>query len=557
MGRYENTLKYVQLRNLLDEKKYDEALEIAEYLETGKIKDVSDLKLIADAFRKCGKYDKAKELYGIVCEQYKTRKNLYGYILLCLKSKDNKEAERCYKEYVNVDKNSIYKYILRYRIDKACGAARQVIIHDLEVIKREYYMEEWAYELARQYHKAGMAKECVRECEDIILWFATGEIVEKARLLKQHYDNMHIAALEEVIVSDDTGVIRVVEEASGDDADSPDIADTMDISYAMELARQLADKESGHSDNVAADTLAEEYTDNAAADTLAEEYPDNAAADTLAEEYTDNAVADTFAEDYAVNTTTDTDVLAEEYLAGAVADVLAEDSVDNAATETFAEDYATGATAETVADILAEDSVDNTATDTFAEDYAAGATAETVADILAEDNVDNADTPAVSIMELGDNKEDSDVLPEISRHGSRFNYVMADSMYESLKSGIKPGANFAIALSSKDNADELAKGIADCIDAEKYIENPRLAKISAQKLNGINICEQVQDLIGTCLIIENAADMSVKTINGLLKIIDGYSSKMVIILVDQEERLSRFLFLQEVLNNQIKYYVIH
>jgi len=531
MGRYENTLKYVQLRNLLDEKKYDEALEIAEYLETGKIKDVSDLKLIADAFRKCGKYDKAKELYGIVCEQYKTRKNLYGYILLCLKSKDNKEAERCYKEYVNVDKNSIYKYILRYRIDKACGAARQVIIHDLEVIKREYYMEEWAYELARQYHKAGMAKECVRECEDIILWFATGEIVEKARLLKQHYDNMHIAALEEVIVSDDTGVIRVVEEASGDDADSPDIADTMDISYAMELARQLADKESGHSDNVAADTLAEEYTDN--------------------------AVADTFAEDYAVNTTTDTDVLAEEYLAGAVADVLAEDSVDNAATETFAEDYATGATAETVADILAEDSVDNTATDTFAEDYAAGATAETVADILAEDNVDNADTPAVSIMELGDNKEDSDVLPEISRHGSRFNYVMADSMYESLKSGIKPGANFAIALSSKDNADELAKGIADCIDAEKYIENPRLAKISAQKLNGINICEQVQDLIGTCLIIENAADMSVKTINGLLKIIDGYSSKMVIILVDQEERLSRFLFLQEVLNNQIKYYVIH
>jgi hypothetical protein len=48
-------------------------------------------------------------------------------------------------------------------------------------------MEEYAYELAKQYHKAGMTEECMRECNDIILWFGFGPTVERAKTLLAYY----------------------------------------------------------------------------------------------------------------------------------------------------------------------------------------------------------------------------------------------------------------------------------------------------------------------------------------------------------------------------------
>ena len=224
MGRYENAVKFVRLGNLLEEKKYEEALVIAEELEGSKISDVSDLKVLADAYRRCGKYDKAKKFYQIICEEYRTRKNMYTLIMMCIKSGSNEEAESLYQEYITIDKNSIYKYILRYRIDKSKGADRQVIIKDLQDIKREFYMEEWAYELAKQYHKAGMIEECIEECKDIILWFGEGEIVEKAKLLCMHYDNSVEGDIMQTLqMGIGNEVSRYMQETSIEDDEEADV----------------------------------------------------------------------------------------------------------------------------------------------------------------------------------------------------------------------------------------------------------------------------------------------------------------------------------------------
>ena len=38
-------------------------------------------------------------------------------------------------------------------------------------LKKAEYMEHWVYELAKMYHKVGNVEKCVKECEDLILWF--------------------------------------------------------------------------------------------------------------------------------------------------------------------------------------------------------------------------------------------------------------------------------------------------------------------------------------------------------------------------------------------------
>ena len=49
------------------------------------------------------------------------------------------------------------------------------------------YLEEWAYELALLYKKAGFIEKCVAECDDIILWFSQGDYVVKAMELKKQF----------------------------------------------------------------------------------------------------------------------------------------------------------------------------------------------------------------------------------------------------------------------------------------------------------------------------------------------------------------------------------
>ena len=72
--------------------------------------------------------------------------------------------------------------ILRYRIDKASGVPIGKLIEILQELKQEEYIEEWAYELAKLYHRAGRRDECMEECKDIMLWFGSGEIVERAKI---------------------------------------------------------------------------------------------------------------------------------------------------------------------------------------------------------------------------------------------------------------------------------------------------------------------------------------------------------------------------------------
>ena len=41
-----------------------------------------------------------------------------------------------------------------------------------------YKRQEWAYELAYLYHKAGMSEKCIDACDELILWFGDGPYVE-------------------------------------------------------------------------------------------------------------------------------------------------------------------------------------------------------------------------------------------------------------------------------------------------------------------------------------------------------------------------------------------
>ncbi len=189
MRQYEFAIRIAQIHHLVEERKYKKALAVIRTLDMRQVKSISDLTIIADVFARTEQFDSAKEAYLKIYNKSKTRRVVYRLISISIRTKELDDAERYYNEFVQMGSSTRDIIILRYRIDKAAGVHIGKLVEILEELKEEEYIEEWAYELARLYYKAGRFEECRRECEDILLWFGHGEIVERAKKLIEYVDD--------------------------------------------------------------------------------------------------------------------------------------------------------------------------------------------------------------------------------------------------------------------------------------------------------------------------------------------------------------------------------
>lgn len=584
MGRYENALKYVQLRSMIEEKKFEEALQIAEQLEMGRIKDVSELKLIADVYRKCGKYDRAKELYYVIYQEHKIRKNLYTLIMICLKDKSFDEAEGLFKEYITIDKDSIFRYILRYRIDKSRNTDINVVIKDLEDIKKAFYMEDWGYELAKMYHKAGRIDDCLAECDDLILWFGEGEVVEKARLLKMHYDeNIEEDILNTLQNSIGNDISRYM-DTDDEEAEKSEKSDEEEVdSRVTPVNREELDEQQEYPDvcNEGSDNAQESDDVNTKTDKDIEVSDEKAISGTDNEEnyvksdikpgiksWSDSIYNDTYNEKLKNDALSEAAGFKNVMLEAARANQQEVEVVAIGGDEPEAGVAATGRDEQEagVAATGRDDTEAGAATGRDEPEAGMAATGGDKPEATVQSGIDGSldidDGSAPGDRTEGENAGTGSAAADghtefvLSKYGSRFNYIDAEELYNRMDIGIHAPANYVIALGNSDSASDIVREIAQKVKAHGYLRNPKIARISASKLNNIRLYDQIEELLGTCMLIENASEMSSKTVNVIIKIMDAHASEVVMIFVDEEEKISRFMLKEPILCNQIDNFVL-
>ncbi len=187
MESYYNLIKINKIKKLLASDQKEEAYKLAVTIAPGKIKNVMDMITLADAFSQNKEYRKAKELFWKVYEKTGSKRALSQMLHLTIKSHEIMEAEKLLKIFEETAPDDSYRLIFRFQIERSKQASNETLIQILEQLKNEDYMEHWAYELAKLYHKAGEKEKCINECNDIILWFGEGEYVEWAKVLKGHH----------------------------------------------------------------------------------------------------------------------------------------------------------------------------------------------------------------------------------------------------------------------------------------------------------------------------------------------------------------------------------
>lgn len=188
MDKYEYNLKLDQMKSLYAEEKYEDAADIADTINWNKIKNVNALVKAGEIYEKTERYEDSRDVLLMAYDRSPIgRMIIYRLAEVAVKMQDFDAAQDYYDEFVQIAPHDSLKYVLRYDIKKAQGAPYTDLIPILEELKDQEYTEEWAYELAYLYHKAGMSDKCIDACDELILWFGDGPYVERALELKMLY----------------------------------------------------------------------------------------------------------------------------------------------------------------------------------------------------------------------------------------------------------------------------------------------------------------------------------------------------------------------------------
>ena len=188
MDKYEYRVKTEQMLEYAEEKQYKKAMEIADTIDWHKIKNVNALIKAGEIYENVGRYEESRDILLMAYDRSPIgRMIIYRLAEVAIKMGNCEEARDYYQEFVEIAPHDNLKYVLRYEISKAEGADLQTLIGILEELKEQEYSEEWAFELACLYHKAGMSEKCIDACDELILWFGDGPYVERALELKMLY----------------------------------------------------------------------------------------------------------------------------------------------------------------------------------------------------------------------------------------------------------------------------------------------------------------------------------------------------------------------------------
>jgi hypothetical protein len=473
MGRYEIIVKTEDIRKRIQEGDLLSAQEILDTIELSKVKNLSDLNLMAGVFKENGRYDEAAELYLRIYEKSKTRKTVAHLVDVFIKSDNISDAEKYLEEYQKYASDDYDSYIFRYKIDKLQAASYEQLQKSLEALKKIDYSEKWAYELAKLYYKAGMDEKCIKECTDIALWFGEGVYVEKAKLLRSYFTN---GTDKEKIMEE----LKRRLEASGDRSQEAG-ADTDSQEKEEPESTETLSEQSDHSEEEQVPTKKDEF------DALYEEV----AIALNAELFGETGV---FEENLPVE---------ETYVAEEESEINQELEVQEEAQEEAQEEQEELQEEEQGSELEKEE--------------------DSVLDYIAKTN-------GIELEEVfGEFLQEEPVKLQILE-------VLANL----LRIKEKPPV-ILITGTDQEAIRKLSKALALFIHKAGKLSSSKVAKISAQKLNRIDINSKAETLQGYCLVIEHASELKESTVEEVIVLTKHLHGDFAVIFEDDQISQDQYL----------------
>lgn len=234
MDKFEYQVRVEEIKTLIAEGEYAEAVQIADTVDWRRVRSVMMLCTISDLYKINRRYQESKDILLLAYEKHPTgRLIVYSLCELAIKMEEYVQAIEYYKEFVQIAPKDTGRYVLQYRLYEAQDVSMEERIAVLEEFKKREPREKWVYELAYLYHRIGLTTKCVEECDEMFLWFGEGRYVIKALELKA----LHQPLSEDQQVKYDCWVAgrsageEIEDSVEEDDIPEEDMQDTDEIRY--------------------------------------------------------------------------------------------------------------------------------------------------------------------------------------------------------------------------------------------------------------------------------------------------------------------------------------
>lgn len=647
MSKYKTKVKIAQIQSLVEEKKYKKAAALLATLDVMQVRSRADLHTFAEVYMKTEQYEAAKATYLRLYKKNRSKRVLHRLIYLAIRTNEMDEAEEYYIEFLGLSTNQRENLILRYRIDKAKGAPVSRLIETLQDLKKVEYIEEWAYELAKLYQRAGRLKECEQECRDIQLWFGQGEIVERSKVLMTYLrtngtmiedDRDYTEEPKEEPNPLDTGSLpeldmdilkRKKEEQKGGTArerflkftglwseedeealreerrqeklqeqqEHPDEESIRLQQHLMEAVRDIdgdSVEELEDAENVASDepVEAEDAPDEVMAEaektgaTGSEEWTEKSGQDRSDEPCTDEEPEDDRDErtsedgepDDPEDETDDLDEDPGEDEALSMDEEEDWDSLEqeqNEPHERKAPDH-TGITqdlAETIAQIVAMEKNNLLQTEPVVANDTPVTAQPQIPQGMEEITGENPDEEDITMIDLDeimptpDMPEMKQVVPQDSPElgkkevlqdkdlpTTRALHHSLDDMLTLIAGELEP-KHFVL----MGKGDEIRLGVTKKVvriqHRKKFLSTTQIARIDAEKLNNMDLLAVASQIKGSCLLIDNAAQLSFPTITSLFTLMDEFKGDFMVVLADEGNTLDEMFRVAPALARRFEYVI--
>ena len=565
MGRYDTAVRCAQIRELIEQNQYLTAMGEIEELDFEKIPTITDLYLFADVFLRAEKMDVAKELYYTAYRRTASRPALYRLLMLVIRMGDIDEAKELYLAYEIVAGMTFDTYELRYRLAKAEGQPREALIQILEQLKKEEYTEEWGLQLARLYELEGMREKCIEECEDIIRWFGTGTLVNKAVELKERcmspswvrpvedeIPEPEVPDLEEEPVKVAQAPVSVEEiEIPTQEAvlEEPEMLPE-ETKVMQEPEEEPQEKETRHEEPRMEEAGTEESQMEETAAVLEEGLvlPDSGETETETEEKP--GVLKSLVNYFKV----DLDMFEEEEFP---------EELDTYKQQSTAELDVKKVLAESVGEIAAPKERESLDSIEHVAEMPSVGEALTIETRVVEPVRAPVESLEEQLQEIEEHKKvirmddalkpepvqevkshplkyaaTGDIVEDVSQNGIHYN-TLKGAIYKMHQE--EGTIHFALTGGAEGITLAVAKKLFKELKKINYFEAKNIGKISADKLDEVNLEEWAEKFIGGCMYIMEAPSLSNQSVENLCRLMDKYKKQIVIILEGSYDEMDSFL----------------
>ena len=185
MDRQEYNILKESIVELIENKEFAEAVDIADTIDWRKVRSFSMLQKISNLYKVNCRLEEAKDLMLLAYNYNPSSKQIvYSLCELYIELDDLASALKYLALFRKISPQDTDAYILQYKIMEKNEVKLEERIELLEEYCKKEKKEEWIYQLAYLYHRIGFATKCVETCDQLILWFKEGPFVIKAMELK-------------------------------------------------------------------------------------------------------------------------------------------------------------------------------------------------------------------------------------------------------------------------------------------------------------------------------------------------------------------------------------